>query len=300
MSSAREGWMADLRVTSLQATLVPTAPWSRTERPEVTVRGALGAALYDVVCVRADRACDRCALVADCLIPSWFEPGRNGQQARPYVIRIDGPRQVTADRPLRVQMDWFGRIPRPTALLEALIRAAGKGLGPDRVRHQVQKVRAVGVGAPVIVVERDEVVGRWPEPDTLLRRVRLPVREVSGATVILRTPAQISSDGKPTAKDVLKAAILRLRALERAQGVTSVRRWPEPSVHGEWLDLRWVGGSRYSRRSRGPHDLSGWRGVLEVGPEIGPYVDLLAASEVVHLGRGSSAGLGRVEVRWRQ
>lgn len=294
------GWMADLPVTRTVALLTPRSPWSPSERPEVTVRGALGKALHEVLCVfprerQARGSCSPCPERERCAIPTWFEG--HGQEARPYAIRVDPHGPVRPDRPLRVNIVWFGPMPRPAAVQESLSRLATGGLGQRRVPHVLSRLWVRGEGGPIVVVHDDSTVGAWPRPGTLADQVRWPPARVAGASVAFRTPFQQKRPGRPSPQDILKAAILRVRSVARACGVELHRRWPEP-IPGEWEALEHHVAARRSSSGQGRHDLSGWTGVVRFDERIAPFADLLAAAEVLHVGRGSSAGLGRVDVDW--
>jgi len=45
-------------------------------------------------------------------------------------------------------------------------------------------------------------------------------------------------------------------------------------------------------------DLSGFTGTFSIGPEVAPWVDLLAAVAAVNIGTQTSYGLGRLEIDW--
>lgn len=301
MSAGTSQWMGQVQLRLVTALFEPQESWRLPPSPEVTMRGALGKALLEVVCVREHQRCEGCDLVQSCLFPTWFDPGRSGSAGpRPFALSVfpPGGHWVSAHEPLRVELVLLTDPPRHTLLVEALERAALQGLGPHRVRHELARLVVHGEGAPVVLVADDLGVGRWPEATTLARLARLP-QQPAGARLHLLTPLQLSrrmGRRRPQARHVLMSAIQRIKAVATAQGEHLVRRWD--LVEGRWLDLRWVEASRWSKRQEHAVDLSGWRGVLELGPEVAEVADLLAAVEVLQMGRGTSAGCGRVAVEW--
>ncbi len=280
-------------VTRVHVTYRPVHAWRPPPNLAVTVRGALGSALFDIACVRPHRECRGCDLAEDCAIPTWFRVG--GQSPPPYALRVAA--EPARTQRLRVELVFFGVIPRPSLLTEALVRVGRLGLGSDRVGHVLERLDVEGEGAPSVIVAEDRVMGIWPRPARLGAWARLP-QAPSRMVVDLLTPLQTADNHRPTPASLVQAALLRIRAVARACGTPMERwRWPDPGgLRLEHSALEWVGASRYSRVSRGTHDLSGWVGRLEIGGEVEPFVDLLVAAEVLHVGRGAGAGLGRISL----
>ncbi|HRC85259.1 MAG TPA: CRISPR system precrRNA processing endoribonuclease RAMP protein Cas6, partial [Thermoanaerobaculia bacterium] len=73
--------------------------------------------------------------------------------------------------------------------------------------------------------------------------------------------------------------------LERARRVSIARS-----------DLRWHSWQRYSNRQGRKIELGGFVGTLELEGELGPFLPLLEQAEVIHLGKATTFGLGKVEV----
>lgn len=298
-------WARDLRVTLLDLELVPETPWRLPPDPSVTLRGALGSAMMEICCVQQVPDCVRCPHRSTCAIPTWYDPGRVGSSAaRPLVVRVSAPGRapVTPEHPLHVQLLHVGTMLRPSLIVEAVVRMCQMGLGPERVTHRVQRVMVKGEGMPAQVVLNGVQHGIWPEPGRLSELLVLPVAPV-GAKVRLLTPTFWSGVGPqrpPSAAELLRAVMGRVRQLAREQGVALSQWWPSPdAVTGTWREARWCSGDRFSRRQGVRVDLGGWVGVLELGPEVAPFEDLLAAAHVLGVGKGASAGRGQLLVEWQ-
>ena len=295
-------WMAQLTLTTVHAVLQPEREWQLPPRVSVTVRGALGAAMFDVACQQAHRRCADCAARSSCLLPTWYDPSLGGgHDPRPFALQVEprGRSVVAPPTPLHVRVRFFGPLPEPELVVQALTRAAESGLGPQRVRHRLTQLTVTGSDAPAAVVRDGERVQAWPTPGLLTRQVQLPL-EPRGARVRLISPLQLKVRGAaPTPGELVDAAIGRVRGLARQLGERVDRRWPATEhLPGEWRELRFAQASRKPSSGRGSHDLSGWLGELALGHEALPFVDLLAAAELLHIGRSSSSGLGRVAVTW--
>ncbi len=300
-SASAYQWLGQLTLTVATASLMPLQAWRPPPQPAVALRGALGAALMDVACLRRDRDCGGCEWTSDCPIVTWYDPGRAGSgRPRPFALRVlEAAPRVSRESPLVVEWALFEPPPRPSLLLEGLCRAARLGLGRDRVPHRVERLVVRGEGASVTLLRGGEQQGAWPAPAPLVRFVRLPADPI-GARVHLLTPVQLHGGRPPDAAELLRSAVGRVRALARTRGVSLNRWWPEPrGLSARWEGLRRVEGGRYSRRQAHRVDLSGWMGTLVLGPEVAAWADLLAAMEVLQIGRHTPAGLGRIAVEWQ-
>ena len=53
---------------------------------------------------------------------------------------------------------------------------------------------------------------------------------------------------------------------------------------------------RYSNRINGKMDFSGLMGEVEYEGELSPFVPWLCAAQVLHIGRNTTFGMGKIEV----
>ncbi|MFH1465450.1 MAG: CRISPR system precrRNA processing endoribonuclease RAMP protein Cas6 [Pseudomonadota bacterium] len=295
-----QSWLSMLHATRLVAVLEPEIPWRPGPELAVTVRGAFGLAVREVACVQPGGDCAACREAPTCLVPGWFE-GR-GHDLRPFSLRVAWPvgELVGRERPIRATWTFFGPVPRPSLVVEALHRMARAGLGPLRVPHRVVHAAAEGLGASVALVQTTPSP-IWPEPAPLAQVVSLPA-DVRGARVDLVTRLSFGKrlgGREPEPSDIVRLALARVRHLAQHQGVSLPVRWPDPrEAEGRWLYQRRAAAQRWSGRQRQEVWLDGWLGCAEFGPEIAPFVDLLAFSEIAQIGRDTTAGLGVVQVGW--
>lgn len=298
-------WSRALALTEVLTEHTPARPWTLPGDPELMLRSALGRALFEIACTRPETPCAGCDLRTTCEIPGWYAPERLGGGDRPRPIlpgAITPPGAYLApDAPLRVRWWLLGPAPRAGLLVEALVRLGRMGLGPDRVEHRLTRVAARGEGGLAVVIDQDQERGRWPQPGHLGRWMAAP-DDVQGAEIAVRTPlswAEARPDRRPTVGDLLWAALGRLRQSVRAQGQPQPPPWADPRVLDRpWAEARWVRDRRWPSGG-GVQDLSGWVGHVVMGPEVQPWVDLLAAAEVLGAGGGGSAGRGALRVHWR-
>ena len=271
-----------LTFARLTVHLRPDRSWRLPTNPEVMVRGALGRAFFEVACDRDDRVCDHCARTATCNIPSWWDPSRLGShRLRPFTPRVlTRPRtRVGPDRSWQYMVVLvIPPTPDLTLLRQAIMRAAADGFGAERVPHRVERL----VGGET-------------------RSVPGAPHGVTGAKLHFVTPWRSTRRGAhpPDFSSIVRASIARIRAIERHQNRSAGPRWALPEgCLGRWNRVRWVRRKVHSTNRSAMLDLSGFTGTFSIGPEVAPWVDLLAAVAAVNIGTQTSYGLGRLEIDW--
>lgn len=303
-----------LRVLPLRATFRVAGPLELPEFAGSTVRGALGHALKDAVCVTSERRCARCAFVDECTYPYLFETPRAPSATRlqgvprapaPFRLRVPaGPRTVEPGDELTVGVDLFGRA---TELLPSLV-AALDGVGRR------------GVGAarvPASLV--DVVVDDEAAPDVVYRGGRIsPVRARSGgspvglrlddgrAEVRFDAPARVRHAGRLAEElpfHVLVRSLLRRASslLEFHEGVdldVDYRRVIAESESVRVVVSRLVGVDRwrFSTRQQRSMNLNGLIGSVTYEGDLAPFSPLLELGAAVGIGKGTTFGLGRMSV----
>jgi len=245
------------------------------------LRGVWGAALHDL-----DQE-------------TWIRVFRGGDgplQTPRYVIRPASP--DPGDAPA---LDWLllGEASADdSVLLRAWHEAAARGLGPARRRFRIRRLRTYQpdgslLDSPLAHASWTLAHAAWPlspaEPCSL--RFAAPLR-------LLRRKRLIS---EPTLTDVVVATIRRLRALlpeelrselaRLRQHVLGLSRTTASSWTGHRLDLR-----RWSGRQHAELQLRGVAGELTLPDGAGPLAPLLAAAQWLHVGKGTTVGLGQFTV----
>src|SRR5262245_13549071 len=103
--------MDALRVTRVKDVIEPERPWTLPPFPELAVSHALEAAMLRGLCVRQDRKCLGCLHAESCLVPGWFDPGRQGsEKLPPFVLRLETEApEVSQGSPLVIDLVLLGR-----------------------------------------------------------------------------------------------------------------------------------------------------------------------------------------------
>jgi hypothetical protein len=278
-------------------------------------RGVFGAALKDLVCIREDRECGRCAVRGACAYPYLFETEpRPGDRAPASVDRAPHPYVISAEprwerREVRgeaVEITLLGNgVEHWAEVLHAVRLGAERGVGAERVRLRLAAAEqesggrqtwrpAMGGGGVLAAAP-----ARTPEAPPMPGRVR----------VRLATPLRVRRDNDLVAPerlgfDEFAAAVLRRLALlsrfhtERAwrldhAGLAALARGAEAAER----ELGWQEWARYSTRQQRRIPMGGVTGWFVVETRgLEPLWPLLWLGQWTHAGKGAVMGLGRYEM----
>jgi hypothetical protein len=280
------------------------------------LRGVFGHGLREVACVMRSRPCAGCPLVGRCAYPLLFETpagpadaAAGAQVPHPLVLVLPWqvPRSLAAGEDLELSLHLFGPANRllPT-VVEAWRAAAVRGLGASRGRLELRDVAQWRF---------DEQ--RWSEPlatGTSAGReaVRAPALPPCPARVRLEcvTPLRLKRAGRLVrpegldARQLVTALLRRSAALARHYGAGPLSLPPDlAAVLARHLalvpeGLRWADWGRYSSRQRASMQMGGLLGSLVLSGDALPVLwPLLHHGQWLHLGKGTSFGLGRYALR---
>ena len=132
------------------------------------------------------------------------------------------------------------------------------------------------------------------------------LQKVTGVVIKLCTPLRIRRSGQLltsiTFPTLIRNITNRIIAItERYGGVVNKEEATRllmlaAEVRTTKEDLRLEQVERYSNRLKGKMDLSGLLGELEFAGDLTPFVPWLLAAQILHIGRNTTFGMGRIEV----
>jgi hypothetical protein len=282
------------------------------------LRGALGHALRRAVCAMGPaQRCASCGLRKACLYTRLFEtfieeeppPFLKGQTAapRPFVLEVEEERRHFApgDR-LGFDLLLFGSAVDLQALAGvAVARMAEQGLGERRRRFVAEEISALDAsGRFQTLYSADRPVWKGLAPPLVPPKNGVPA---SAVALRFRTPLRLKRDGHLVQDLAFRGLVFRMltRVLElshffgnRAAVDWEIRRFlrltEEVRVTDQnldWLDLK-----RYSARQGTEMSMGGLVGSLRLEGDLRPFAALLRAAEIVHIGKSTTFGLGRIEI----
>jgi len=278
------------------------------------LRGAFGRALRSSLCVMGPgQTCETCGLRSACLYTRLFEtfikdeppPFLKGHFTlpRPFVLEAEEERrQFSSGDRLRFDLLLFGSAVELQALAAVAVkRMAERGLGERRRRFVLEEIAFLDAAG-----EFHSFVspGRHLAPPLLPPTNGLPDDEI---TLRFRTPARFKTDGHLVQSIGFRALAFRIlaRALELAHffGDRAAIDWQFQSLLRQAdrvriveQDLAWRDLKRYSARQQTEMTMGGFVGSMRLAGDLAPFAPLLRTAEIIHVGKGTTFGLGRVEV----
>lgn len=296
-----------MRHGSMDFSLQPERAFSAPAFDGSMLRGAFGHALKRLVCVMRRPDCTGCPLESVCLYVSVFEtraaaqdPARFARPPHPFVLRctLREHRGQPVDRiAFRIRL-FGGALDHAPFIARAVEEAAAHGLGPDRTPFRLAAL-TTGNGDVWRPGQSYPMPAPEPAPPALPERVRL--RFV--------TPTRLQQDGRPVDPATLDGPGLA-RAIQRRVGLMAAFHGAGPGAidHATLAqeaghvrivsrDLAWRRLFRRSARQKAKQAIGGITGEISLdfgqAPGLREYARWLPAT---HLGKGTSMGLGHVEV----
>lgn len=285
-----------------------------------TFRGGFGHAFKKVVCVVPHRDCSRCLLRTGCVYSYVFETlavEKRGlvppmaEAPHPFVIEPpEEEREIfEVEDPFRMNLILIGKaVDYLPYFIYTLERLGEIGLGKGRGKYQVRSVVNDTTGQRIYDGESKLLASGFPKLDfSHFLRKSEEYGDVGRIRMVFHTPARVRYRERLATElefHVIVRSLLRritnldrlhcggeldfnhTRLIQRAEGVRKVSS-----------GLRWYDWERYSSRQGARMRLGGLVGEVEFEGELAQFLPYLFLGELVHLGKGTSFGLGRYEVK---
>ncbi len=287
-----------------------------------TIRGGFGNAFRRVVCTLRNKECRDCILNSRCIYAYIFETapqegasimGMNKYENIPHPFVIEPPSEGQ-----RIYKSWeqvsFGLvlIGRANDYLPYFIYTfdeLGKiGIGKRRGKYTLLSVKKADGGGALVYSSDDRTIRSIP-PDEII----IPAESHAGGekstllTLKFLSPTRISYQRQLTTD--LKFEILTKNIVRRFN-LLRFFHWDgksAPLEHREIIaeaervavkenSLRWWDWERYSSRQHTRMKMGGFVGEITYEGNIEPFIPLLRAGEVLHVGKGTSFGLGKYKI----
>lgn len=283
-----------------------------------TLRGSLGHALLDTVCVTSHRECGDCRVSDVCSYPYLFEtappPGSRRLSGLPFaphpyvLVPPEGAGNVGAGEEFRFGLTLIGRATEllPT-VAGAILRMSERGLGRTRGQFDVSSIAALPPAPPEPLVQGDPpaLVRSYQQaictvaaylPDPGLERLELsfvsPLRLVRKGRLEEEIPFHL----------LIRALLRRASSLlEFHEGIDldlDFKRLIEEAGQVELTssDLRRTDQVRFSARQQRTMNLVGVQGSVVYSGRLERFLPLLALGLAVGAGKGTTFGLGRMRI----
>ena len=271
------------------------------------LRGGMGEMLLRVNCIR-DRDCDRCEYEPECIVrrimyskmriqPDFMSSG----DSVGYVIDCEDYREeFFAGDAISFDMILFGRMSVYFGqILQAFQMLGYYGIGKDHAHFQI--VSVTNSKRDHILRDRDVLMSNVI-PYSLEEYVLYRKKEsVSAGKLVFHTPLSLKHNGdilrEFDMEAILKATERRIYQLNCYEGIKTERQIVDGSVPKILSQShRAFSVRRYSNRHDQKIRLDGICGEMEISGIDESIYELLLAAEIIHIGKNTSFGFGRMSV----
>ena len=303
-------------LTHLRFTFSPKEPIHLPRMNKgITLRGAFGSSLRNLVCAERDASCDECGNHAACPYGVVFAPRvpkdaerlrLNKDIPRPFVIKppLDAKEIYEAGEAIRFDLVLVGSCRELFPYVIVSFNELGrKGIGVGRGRFEIKHVECLdGSGDVQKVMEAGSNLVQTPQWEIDLGET--PEFNQNKIRVKFLTPVLLKERGKwarPSFSALMKRLRDRINALSyfycgspldmdfRGFGQRA------ESVRVVYEDFYWVEESRYSKHRNITHKLKGWVGEAVYEGNLIEFWPLLWLGQYVHVGKAAAFGQGWYE-----
>ena len=286
-------------------------------------RGAFMSSLKSATCIGGGSNCtDSCAWpdkcpygqLAETPVPENAPSQIAGSKYAPHPFILTPPPEgglVFPGDTLALNVRLFGsngmrHIP---SVAEALDRLGAKGIGKDRGKLRLQRIET----------RNGELLWKAGDVDMKLGSLDLESIELKTDTpvqsndVAALTPLQLRRNKRlidhPDFLDFVYASATRLEIMQGLYGTSdpeqlSPRQWTElasrTEITGTSRNVRRLGFERYSKRQDSKHPIEGVLGNWRFEGDLTPFAPLFTAATKTNLGKGTSFGLGQIDVEFNR
>jgi hypothetical protein len=300
--------------------LTTAAPLSLPPFAVSTLRGGFGHAFRKVACALHRADCTACPIIHECVYSYVFETPRPPDAAlmrlyptvpHPFVLAMRPvPRVVPAGYPLEVTVTLIGRAIRHLNYFIYTFEELGRlGLGRDRVRFNLSDVSVTAADGTVESAYDPRTGDLRPPHSNLSLDITADMASVRPGRVTIEfvTPARLKTQGRLDGglpfHVLIRNLMRRLRALAAFHDDSPTFEYParELIAIAETVadagTLRMVPLERFSTRQQRRVSMDGFAGTKTYEGNLGPFLNLLRAGEVVHVGKGTAFGQGQYRIK---
>jgi CRISPR-associated endoribonuclease Cas6 len=281
------------------------------------LRGGFGHAFKETVCVVEHRECPRCLLRTRCAYPYVFDtPVPDGatrmrkytQAPHPFVLLppLEEKTRYEPGDSLAFDLTLIGRgsdfLPYFLYTFERLGERRGIGRGRGRFAVDSALWRPPD-GCEVPIYRGDDKVLHSTFRSVTVEDLPYPKESIDHTTLIFLTPTRVVFGEHLTSTLDFHVVIRTL--LRRVSNLAYFHAGTELSLDFRALiaeaqnietvssDLRWIDWERYSARQDTRMRLGGIVGQVTFGGNLQEFLPLLRLGEYIHMGKGTSFGLGK-------
>ncbi len=284
-----------------------------------TFRGSFGNAFRRVVCVSKKDNCTNCILREKCIYAYFFETfpdqdapimGMSKYERIPHPFVIDPPNEATSiympDDKLSFGLTLIGKaidyLPYVIYSFEEIGRI---GLGKGRGKYVLESVstdEGISYEGSSKILKNNSFKQAYvndiaetlePQVETVKIRFLTPTRIKYNRDLVVEPEFHI----------LIRSLLRRIKLVSHfhcpdSSGTLDYRSYIEKakSIRIKNNSTKWVDWERYSSRQQRRMKMGGFIGEVEYEGHIKPFNSILKAGEILHIGKGTSFGLGKYEM----
>lgn len=291
----------------------------RPERLPNMLRGTFEMAFRCLVCHDVDLSCGECLLRPRCPYPPTFRPtppagaarlSKQSDLPRPFVFEppLHTASEILPGQQLEFGLTLFGGTNAYLPyFVVALRELAAKGLGPKRGKLLLDSIDCLTpAGKEPVYARVDNTLRPLDCPFRLQDLVRQGDQDPSSVRIEFLSPTTLKRDGelvsRPSFSDVVRRLRDRLSTIAAFFGDAPLeidfRQLGESAdaIRTVEINTEWRRRTRRSSRTGDVHETSGFTGYAVYAGDLGPFMPLLRCGELMHVGKYSVWGNGRMRV----
>ena len=287
-----------------------------------TFRGGFGRAFKRVVCVTRNRICEECMLQKRCIYAYVFETPippearvMRGYEKAPHPFILEPPLETkqlyTPDEELDFSLVLVGKVIDYLPYFIYTFQSLGSlGIGRGSGRFTLNKVRSLVDTAHDDAIYSSDTEVLRPFKWQALSIGKTLETPVAPPLITLRfiTPTRIMYRGKLLFELDFQTLIINL--LRRLALLAYFHCGGNPQEEIPFVDLiekagavnvndrslKWYDWERYSNRQDTRMKLGGFVGTITFEGDLSPFMPYIQAGEILHVGKGTSFGLGKYKI----
>lgn len=284
-------------------------------------RGGFGYAFKKIVCVVKGKPCDNCMLKQKCIYAYIFEtpPPEDAAMLRlypkvphPFVIEPPADEKLlyTPGESFPFNLILIGRAIEYLPYFIYTFTELGKqGVGKGRGKYDLTLVEGTGIddeSVPIYNGQDQILTNQFPVIDSRQLQHHNGSSDNDTLHISLKTPVRLRFNGHIT--DILEFHVLVRNLLRRISSLSYFHCEERLEVDFKGLiekastirqihsDLHWYDWNRYSTRQEQWMSLGGVLGTVTYEGNNSEFIPFLKLGEFIHIGKGTSFGLGRYEI----
>ena len=286
-------------------------------------RGGFGYVFKKIVCIqRTKKECSECLLHRRCVYSYIFEtaPPEDTKVLRlyrtiphPFVIEppLDDTRVIKQDDRLTFNLILIGKAVDYLPYFILTFTELGKqGIGRDRGKFILEKVEVLDVNGEsntIYTCEKEVLQNDYPLLEASQLNHTENKEDSSQVELKFLTPFRVRFDGRIT--DNIEFHVIFRNLIRRVSSLLyfhcgkelecDFKKYIEEAEKVKTVsnDLQWFDWERYSTRQKQKMNLGGVLGTTKYEGNLKPFLQFLKLGEYIHVGKGTSFGLGKYQIR---